>query len=89
MSTVQSEKRRAQRVPRRDPVERERECQKSAKSSCQKLFTHRRMRPSPKSRIEFRGVIHHKVELLLGIPLLTELEFSVIQFQGSPKLSVE
>ncbi len=42
----------------------ERECQKSAKSSCQKLFTHRRMRPShPKSRIESRGVIHHKVAI--------------------------
>lgn len=42
----------------------ERECQKSAKSSCQKLFTHRRMRPSHlKSRIESRGVIHHKVDI--------------------------
>ncbi len=41
----------------------EREWQKSAKSSCQKLFTHRRMRPSPKSRIESRGVIHHKVAI--------------------------
>lgn len=62
LGAVQSVKRRAQRASCRDPVERE--CQKSAKSSCQKLFTHRRMRPSHlKSRIESRGVIHHKVDI--------------------------
>jgi len=59
LSAVQSVKRRPQRASCWDPVERE--CQKSAKSSCQKLFTHRRMRPSHlKSRIESRGVIHQK-----------------------------